>query len=102
LNRMYRDRGFELVSISTDDITARDKALRFLEKQESSSPNYIFTGDDKYKLIDAIDPKWQGALPYSMLVEPGGKIVYAHEGAIDPEKLRKLIFDDPYMGRIYK
>ena len=102
LNRMYRDRGFELVSISTDDSAARGKALRFLEKQESSSPNYIFTGDDKYKLIEAIDPKWQGALPYSLLVEPGGKIVYAHEGAIDPDRLRKLIFDDPYMGRIYK
>jgi peroxiredoxin len=102
LNRMYRDRGFELVSISTDDSAARTKALRFLEKQQSSSPNYIFTGDDKYKLIEAIDPKWQGALPYSMLIEPGGKIVYAHQGAIDADKLRKIIFDDPYMGRIYK
>ena len=102
LNRMYRDRGFELVSISTDDSAAAPKALRFLEKQQSSSPNYIFTGDDKYKLIEAIDPKWQGALPYSLLVEPGGKIVYAHQGAIDPEELRKLIFNDPFMGRIYK
>jgi len=102
LNRMYRDRGFELVSISTDDSAARPKALRFLEKQQSSSPNYVFTGDDKYKLIEAIDPKWQGALPYSLLVEPGGKIVYAHEGAIDPEQLKKIIFDDPNMGRIYK
>jgi peroxiredoxin len=102
LNRMYRDRGFELVSISTDDSAARSKALRFLEKQQSSSPNYIFTGDDKYKLIETIDPKWQGALPYSLLVDPGGKIVYAHEGAIDPEQLKKIIFDDPNMGRIYK
>jgi thiol-disulfide isomerase/thioredoxin len=102
LNRMYRDRGFEVVSISTDDSAAAPKALRFLEKQQSSSPNYIFTGDDKYKLIEAIDPKWQGALPYSLLVEPGGKIVYTHQGAIDPEELRKIIFNDPYMGRIYK
>jgi thiol-disulfide isomerase/thioredoxin len=102
LNRMYRDRGFELVSISTDDSAARPKALRFLEKQESSSPNYIFTGDDKYKLIATIDPKWQGALPYSLLVDPGGRIVYAHEGAIDAEQLKKIIFDDPNMGRIYK
>ncbi len=102
LNRMYRDRGFELVSISTDNSSAKTKALNFLEKQQSSSPNYIYTGDDKYKLIEAIDPRWQGALPYSLLVEPGGKIVYAHQGAIDPEELRKIIFDDPYMGRIYK
>jgi peroxiredoxin len=102
LHRMYRDRGFELVSISTDDSAARPKALRFLEKQQSSSPNYIYAGDDKYKLIETIDPKWQGALPYSLLVEPGGKIVYAHQGAIDPSELKKIIFNDPYMGRIFK
>ena len=102
LNRMYRDRGFELVSISTDDSAARPKALKFLERQECSSPNYIYSGDDKYKLMETIDPKWQGALPYSLLVEPGGKIIYAKQGAIDPEQLRKLIFDSPYMGRIFK
>ncbi len=102
LNRMYRDRGFELVSISTDDSSARDKALQFLEKHQSSSPNFIFNGDDKYKLMEAVDPRWQGALPFSLLVEPGGKIVYAHQGAIDPVELRKIIFDDPFMGRIYK
>jgi len=102
LNRMYRDRGFELISISTDDSAARPKALRFLEKQECSSPNYVYSGDDKYKLMETIDPKWQGALPYSLLVEPGGKIIYAKQGTIDPEQLRKLIFDSPYMGRIFK
>jgi len=53
-------------------------------------------------MIDAVDPKWDGALPYTMLVDPDGKIVYAHQGAIDPEELRKIIFNDPLMGRIYK
>ena len=99
---MYRDRGLELVSISTDDTSAKAKALNFLGKQQSSSPNYIYTGDDKYKMIDAIDPKWAGALPYTLLVDPNGKVVYAHEGAIDFEELRKIIYDDPMIGRIYK
>ena len=75
--------------------------MQFLQKHQSSSPNYIFTGDDKYKMIEAIDPKWQGALPYTMLVEPGGKVVYVHEGAINSEELKKIIFDDPMIGRIY-
>ncbi len=44
----------------------------------------------------------RGALPYSLLIEPGGKIVYTKQGAIDPEELRKIIFDNPYMRRIYK
>jgi thiol-disulfide isomerase/thioredoxin len=102
LNRMYRDRGFELVSISMDDSARRPRALAFLEKQECSSPNFIYTNEDKYKLMETVDPHWQGALPYSLLVEPGGKIIYAKQGTIDPEQLRKLIFDSPYMGRIFK
>ena len=62
----------------------------------------MFNEDDKYKLIDAIDANWQGALPYTLLVEPGGKIVFAQQGAIDAEELRKIIFNDPLIGRLYK
>jgi thiol-disulfide isomerase/thioredoxin len=102
LNHMYRDRGLEFVSISADDPARTDKALKFLVSKQSSGPNYIYTGDDKYKMIEAIDPKWDGALPYTMLVDPDGKIVYAHQGAIDFDELRKIIFNDSLMGRIYK
>jgi len=102
MNHMYRDRGFEFVSISADDPSRKDKALKFLQREEASGPNYIFTTDDKYKLIEAVDSKWEGALPYTILVEPGGKVVYAHQGIIDPEELKKIIFDDPMIGRVYK
>jgi peroxiredoxin len=102
LNRMYRDRGYEMVSISMDDAKDQHKALQFLQKNESSSPNYIFSGEDKYKFMDVLDPAWQGALPYSMLIEPGGKIVYSRQGINNFDSLKKIIFDDPFMGRIYK
>ena len=102
LHHMYRDRGVEFVSISADDPLNKDKALKFLQRKQASSSNYIYTGDDKYKMIEAIDPKWEGALPYTLLLEPDGKIVYAHQGAIDFDELRKIIFDDPMIGRIYK
>jgi thiol-disulfide isomerase/thioredoxin len=102
LNHTYRDRGLEFVSISADDPVSKDKALKFLQRKQASGINYIYSGDDKYKMIEAVDPKWDGALPYTLLVEPDGKIVYAHQGAIDAEELRKIIFDNPMMGRIYK
>ncbi|MES2113478.1 MAG: redoxin family protein [Bacteroidota bacterium] len=102
LNHTYRDRGLEFVSISADEPARKDKALKFLKGKQASGLNYIYTGDDKYKMIEAVDPKWDGALPYTLLVEPDGKIVYAHQGPIDAEELRKLIFDNPMMGRIYK
>jgi len=102
LNHMYRDRGVQFVTITTDDAANKAKALAFLEKKQASGINYIYTGNDKYKMIDAIDPKWAGALPYTLLVDPDGKVVYAHEGAIDFEELRKVIYNDPMIGRIYK
>ena len=52
--------------------------------------------------MEALDKNWQGALPYTMLIEPGGKIVYTKQGLNNIDQLRKIIFDDPFMGRIYK
>jgi peroxiredoxin len=102
LNHLYRDRGLQLVTVSSDDAKNKDKALAFLQKKQASGLNYIYSGDSKYKMIEAIDPKWQGALPYTIIIEPGGKVIYAKEGAFDLEILKKVIFDDPMVGRIYK
>lgn len=101
INRMYRRRDFEFISISADEPGKRDKALKFLQQSQASGTNYIFNVDDQYQLIEAIDPKWQGALPYTMVIEPGGKIIYAKEGPVDPAALKKVIVDDPAIGRYY-
>lgn len=101
MNRMYRKRDFEFISISADDPAKKEKALQFLQKQQASNVNYIFSGDDKYQLIEAVDPNWQGALPYTILVEPGGKIVYARQGIIDPLQMKKTIIEHPLLGRYY-
>ncbi|MFT3947053.1 MAG: redoxin family protein [Agriterribacter sp.] len=101
INRMYRKRDFEFISISADNPGKKDKVLQFLKKQQASNSNYIFSEDDKYKLIEAIDPAWQGALPYTILVEPGGKIVYAKQGPINPGLMKKTIVENKLLGRYY-
>jgi peroxiredoxin len=101
IRRMYQLRDFEFISISADDPSKKDKVLKFLKNKQASNPNYLFTGDSKYKLIEAVDPDWKGALPYTLLVEPGGKVVYRVEGPIDPAKLKKAIVENPLIGRYY-
>ncbi|MEP7377883.1 MAG: redoxin family protein [Chitinophagaceae bacterium] len=101
INRMYRGRDFEFVSISADNPSNKEKVQKFLQKQQASNTNYLFSVDDKYKLIDIVDPKWQGALPYTILVEPGGKIVYARQGPIDPLMMKKKIVENHLIGRYY-
>ena len=101
MNRMYRKRDFEFISVSADDPPKKDKVLKFLLESHASNTNYLFSVDNKYKLIEAIDSNWQGALPYTLVVEPGGKIVYHKEGAIDAYTMKKLIVDNPAIGRYY-
>jgi len=100
-DRMYRGRDFEFISISTDKADKRDRALEFLKKNQASNKNYIFTGESVYPLIETIDPAWQGALPYTLVVEPGGKIVFRSPGMVDPLALRKFIVEHPMIGRYY-
>ncbi len=99
INRMYRDRDFELISVAIDGPGNRDKLQQFLQKQEASNSNYLFSTDDKNKMIGAINPLWNGDFPYTMLVEPGGEIVYAKEGQIDPTKLKTIIVNNHLLGR---
>ena len=101
INRMYRQRDFEFISICLDDTARKQKALNFLTGRQASNKNYLFNIDNKYALIEAVDPNWQGALPYTLIVEPGGKIFYAKQNVIDPTKMKKMIVEHPLIGRFY-
>jgi peroxiredoxin len=101
IDRMYRGRAFEFVSISADKIEKKDEVLKFLKTQQASNKNYIFSGKSVYDMIEAVDPAWQGGLPYTMLIEPGGKIIYNKQDVIVPLEMKKLIVGNKYIGRYY-
>jgi thiol-disulfide isomerase/thioredoxin len=101
IDRMYRGRPFEFITVSTDKQDRKADVLKFLQKQEASNKNYIFNNDDVYELIEAVDPDWQGSLPFTMLIEPGGNIIYKKHDVIEPLGMRKLIVNNKYIGRYY-
>ncbi len=101
INRMYRRREFEMVSISVDSgLNVKDRVKSFLAENHASFTNYIFSGPDTYALIDAVDPKWPGPIPYTLIVKPGGEVLYRHLGTIEPLEVKKVIVE--YLGRTYK
>ncbi len=99
LHRIYRGREFEVVTVNADDPAKREKALEFLKTQQASTRNYAFDKGDPYALVEAVDPKWQGALPHTIVVAPGGEVIYRSEGAFDTLKLRKAIVG--WLGRYF-
>lgn len=99
MHRMYRKRPFEMISISMDEPTKRDDVLAFLNKHNASFTNYVYEGDSRDALAEALDPEWPGALPHTIVVAPGGEIVYRHTGLLEPLELKKAIVEQ--IGRYY-
>ncbi|MEB2779547.1 redoxin domain-containing protein [Algoriphagus sp. C2-6-M1] len=101
IQRMYGERDFQFVSISMDSPDQAEKALKFLKGKASALPNYIMDTDDKYEVIDVVGKEWDGSLPITLLIEPGGEIAYRVPGTIDANELKREIVDHPMIGRYY-
>lgn len=99
INRMYRKRKFETITISLDDPKERDAVLKRLQEKHVSATNTIFNSDDRDTLAAALDKQWPGPVPYTILVAPGGKILYRKHDTLDPLELKKAIVG--HLGRTY-
>jgi peroxiredoxin len=99
MNRMYRKRDFEMITISLDDVAEKPRALDFLNQRHVSGKNYAFNSTDRDKLAEALDPKWPGPLPYTVLVAPGGDVIYRQHGPLEPLEVKKAIVN--FLGRTY-
>lgn len=108
LARRLQARDFEFITISMDDPKMEAQAKKFLEKQHASPParikrvlaaegrtgtNFLYTEASADPLIKALDPEWPGPLPHTVLVAPGGKIVWRHNGVVNPTELQDKIID---------
>jgi len=91
INRMYRLRDFELVTVAAHYPDETAEALAFLRKNQAGNRNVIFGDTDKYKLMDAFEPKWDGALPFTMLIDPTGEVLYKSQGPFDALELKRRI-----------
>ena len=99
MNRMYRKRPFEFVTISMDEPEMKAAALAKLKELKVAATNYIVEVPDRDRFMNTLDPQWAGPVPYTMLIAPGGKVIYRHTGEIDPLEVKKAIVG--YIGRTY-
>jgi peroxiredoxin len=91
INRMYRHRDLEVVTVSLNRPDEQKAVLECLKKNQVSCRNLIFASNDRDKLINAFDPDWQGPVPYTVLINPEGKIIYHETDSVDPLALKRAI-----------
>ena len=64
---------------------------RFLDKTHSAVRNLRVDSDDVYAVMGAFDPQWESGVPYTVVLAPGGKVIYRHAGDVDKLGLRRAI-----------
>lgn len=104
--RRFQNRNVDFISISMDPIDQKAKVQKFLqsrhaalsnrtkpsmEKEGRTSNNYIWSGANPDKLAEAIHPEWAGALPFTVIISPEGKVLWTHSEQIDVVELRTQI-----------
>jgi len=114
LSQRLGNRPYEMVTISMDNPENPKQVIKFLEDHRAIPPNalkrrldkegretlnYIYTGASTDAIIKALDTEWQGPLPYTLLIAPGGTIIYRQNGPVDPLELKNTIYD--YLGGYY-
>jgi thiol-disulfide isomerase/thioredoxin len=99
MNRMYRKRDFQLVTISLDEPDQKEAALQVLKEQKVAATNYLWTGESKDKLAEALDKEWAGPVPFTVVLAPGGKVLYRKSGPLEPLAVKRAIVEP--LGRTY-
>ena len=91
LQEKYASKGFVLITISADEPEHEARAQLFLDTTKVPGPRYLRKAKDDDAFINAIDPKWSGALPASFLYDRAGKKVKALIGEADLKALESQI-----------
>ena len=104
--RRFQTRPMDFISISLDPVEHRPAVTKFLQSRHAAMPdavaeslkteglpsnNFHWTGGNPDAMAQAIDSEWSGALPHSVIVAPGGKILWRHTGEIDIVEVRRQI-----------
>jgi thiol-disulfide isomerase/thioredoxin len=87
----YRQKGLSFVTISCDEPEQKAQALAFVEKQTAPRPYYIRQAKDDDQFINAIDPKWSGALPALFLFDRAGRQAQSFIGETDLRQLEASV-----------
>ena len=92
IDKDYRPRSLEFVTVSLDDFTdIKTSVPKFLDSMKATMPAYLLNVSDPEPAINLVDARWQGDLPATFLYNEKGEVVYKHIGRVNTAELRAAI-----------
>jgi peroxiredoxin len=99
-NIRFRGRPFEMVTIAAEYPDMEGTVKEFLTRKHASMKNYILASANKDELYDAFESvkNWRGELPYTLIVNEKGEVIYREKGELNFLAMRRAIV--PALDRI--
>jgi len=101
INSEYKEK-IDFIVVSIDDLAEINRDVpKFLVEMKAEMPAYLLKTQDEEAAIASIAKDWRGGMPFTILFDEKGELVYNRQGKIEPEILRNQI-DKLLPGKIIK
>jgi thiol-disulfide isomerase/thioredoxin len=80
LQNTYKDQGLQVIEVSMNDISEKDELQKYLDQTKPPFTVYIAANTED-KFYTDVDPRWDTALPMTMIFDRDGKNVHFYKEA---------------------
>jgi thiol-disulfide isomerase/thioredoxin len=78
----------DLITVSLDELSEiNGQVPKFLAQMKSESPAYLLKTPDEGAAIELVSKDWQGALPFTILFNAQGEMIYSRQGKFETDVL---------------
>jgi thiol-disulfide isomerase/thioredoxin len=85
-----RFKNVKVIGVSMDELDREPKINQFLKEHPVNYRIALWTGNDFEKMVNSIDPEWNGPIPATFIYKKG-KRVYSKVGQITEAELLRTI-----------
>jgi thiol-disulfide isomerase/thioredoxin len=91
IDQEYRGK-IDFITVSLDDIADKDIAVpKFLTGMKAEMPSYLLVTDNEEAAMGVVSKDWTGGLPFTILYDPKGGVLYARQGKVKIEALKAAL-----------
>ncbi len=82
----------DVITVSLDELTEINTGVpKFLAEMKAEMPTYLLASEDEGAIIGSISKEWSGGLPFTILYNEKGEMIYFKQGKFKTVELREKI-----------